>query len=409
MQTTLRVLAVLAPLGAAALLVVPDAGCGSSSGGGQGGERQGCYPNGTCNAGLTCASGLCVNLDGSVPNLDGGSSDADAAPPGTDASADVGTPPPDGASLSDAAGDAATDSGPVCAPPTGTTFAMTQLLFGNGSSGQWKSVGFDIDGQTWTAGSTTHCLPNSGATPSAVFPNGNNGIDNSFGENVLPLLLELLPTWPTDTNSAIQNGTFSALLKLYCLPASGDTPSLLTKLFNATALGSTPKLDGTDAWPVAPELLSDTTNPESSTITFPMSSVAGSVFDSGANQAFALALPVGTASPTTWLTLTMSAAKVTMTLAADRKSTTGGVVGGVLDTEDFVSQLEQVGYAFNLCNQSGFAGVITSIRQASDIMSDGTQDPTKTCDGISIGLGFEMTLAQRGGVGPAKPTQMACP
>ncbi len=42
-------------------------------------------------------------------------------------------------------------------------------------------------------------------------------------------------------------------------------------------------------------------------------------------------------------------------------------------------------------------------------MSDGTQDPTKTCDGISIGLGFEMTLAQRGGVGPAKPTQMACP
>ncbi len=82
--------------------------------------------------------------------------------------------------------------------------------------------------------------------PAPVFPNGNNGIDNSFGENVLPLLLELLPTWPTDTNSAIQNGTFSALLKLYCLPASGDTPSLLTKLFNATALGSTPKLDGTD-------------------------------------------------------------------------------------------------------------------------------------------------------------------
>jgi hypothetical protein len=105
---------------------------------------------------------------------------------------------------------------------------------------------------------------------------------------VLPLLLSLLPTWVTDTNSAIQSGTFSALLKLYCLPPTGDVPSLLTKLFDATALGSTPKLDGTDMWPVAPELLSDTTNPESSTIAFPTSSVAASVFDSGSNQKFVL-------------------------------------------------------------------------------------------------------------------------
>ncbi len=36
-------------------------GCGGSSGG-QGGERQACYPNGTCNVGLTCASQVCVNL-----------------------------------------------------------------------------------------------------------------------------------------------------------------------------------------------------------------------------------------------------------------------------------------------------------------------------------------------------------
>jgi hypothetical protein len=49
------------------------------------------------------------------------------------------------------------------------------------------------------------------------------------------------------------------------------------------------------------------------------------------------------------------------------------------------------------------------IQQASDILTDGTQDPTKTCDGISIGLGFEMVDAARGGVGPASATLMACP
>jgi hypothetical protein len=42
-------------------------------------------------------------------------------------------------------------------------------------------------------------------------------------------------------------------------------------------------------------------------------------------------------------------------------------------------------------------------------MADGSQDPSKTCDGISMGLGFEMNEAQLGDVGPANPVGMACP
>src|SRR5450432_1250408 len=40
-----------------------DAGPDSSAST-EGGERQPCYPNGTCNSGLTCASQLCVRLSG---------------------------------------------------------------------------------------------------------------------------------------------------------------------------------------------------------------------------------------------------------------------------------------------------------------------------------------------------------
>ena len=40
--------------------------------------------------------------------------------------------------------------------------------------------------------------------------------------------------------------------------------------------------------------------------------------------------------------------------------------------------------------------IIEQVKRASDIMVDGTQDPTKTCDGISVGLGFE---AQAGALG----------
>ncbi len=57
------------------LLAVLAVGCGGSHvGGGQaaGAEGGACYPNGTCNTGLTCASHLCVKLPG----------DADASGPG---------------------------------------------------------------------------------------------------------------------------------------------------------------------------------------------------------------------------------------------------------------------------------------------------------------------------------------
>jgi hypothetical protein len=70
---------VLGALGAAGL-----GACSSS----QGGEGQACYPNGTCNAGLTCLSKLCVNAgspDGGNPDAgnsgqDGGNT-PDAGPP----------------------------------------------------------------------------------------------------------------------------------------------------------------------------------------------------------------------------------------------------------------------------------------------------------------------------------------
>ncbi len=53
---------------AAALLPVIACGSGSSGGAAQGGVGQACYPNGTCNAGLSCYSNLCVDA-----NVDGGS------------------------------------------------------------------------------------------------------------------------------------------------------------------------------------------------------------------------------------------------------------------------------------------------------------------------------------------------
>jgi hypothetical protein len=304
---------------------------------------------------------------------------------------------------------ASSSSGAPACNGEGTVFAGTKLLFGEGAS-QWKKFGFNIDGLESTAASNDVCKPSSGGTAGTAYPDGDLGIDNSFGKNLLPTLLQLYPAWVSDVNSSIQNGTFDVLLKMYCLPPTGDAPVLTTKLFGGTSLGSKPAFDGTDKWPVIPELLSNPMDPESSTIIFGQSSVIGTTFDSGKNQSFILTVPIYAqqGGAKTSIKLTLHAAQATMTLAADRKSATAGMIGGVLNTEEFVAEIKKVGFLLNLCN-SLLDNLITQIRQASDIMTDGSQDPSKTCDGITMGLGFEMKEAQIGVVGPTTPVGMSCP
>ncbi len=36
-----------------------------------------------------------------------------------------------------------------------------------------------------------HCRPAAGASPATAYPDGHNGIDNSFGENILPILVAI--------------------------------------------------------------------------------------------------------------------------------------------------------------------------------------------------------------------------
>jgi len=84
-----------------------------------------------------------------------------------------------------------------------------------------------------------------------------------------------------------------------------------------------------------------------------------------------------------------------------------GQLGGIIDTEAFVAEIAKAATKFDtsFCdpNSPTMHAILNQIRQASDIMLDGTQDPAKACDGISIGLGFTMKAAQLGPVAPPDP------
>ena len=63
----------------------------------------------------------------------------------------------------------------------------------------------------------------------------------------------------------------------------------------------------------------------------------------------------------------------------------------------------------SLCTGPTIMSIVDQITQASDIMADGSQDPTQTCNGISIGIGFNASLVQLGPVvAPPAPKANTC-
>ena len=63
----------------------------------------------------------------------------------------------------------------------------------------------------------------------------------------------------------------------------------------------------------------------------------------------------------------------------------------------------------NLCTGSAVEGILNQIRQSSDILMDGSQDPSKTCDGISLGIGFSGKQIKLGDIAEAgEPATNPC-
>ncbi len=91
--------------------------------------------------------------------------------------------------------------GPSTQPPntTGqtTVIAVSQLFFGdtdrngNASPTAWKQFGYNLDGLISTKTDANHCRLIAGANPTNVKTDGDGGIDNSFGSNLMPLVTSL--------------------------------------------------------------------------------------------------------------------------------------------------------------------------------------------------------------------------
>jgi hypothetical protein len=375
----------LVPASLAALALAPAAGCGNSVEAGAGGA------------------------DGTSSTTGGGGKGG--SPAATTATTGATT-------ATTGAGGGAEPPGPTPGAPAGggagVVLALRQLFLGDTDrdgtldpTNGWKQYGFDLDGQT-TLDLANHCTPNSGASPT-VFEKGNDGIDNSFGHNVFSTIIYgFEPSAGPTIDADLDAGKFTNLFDIEKLGPGPSYSGLLTLLYGGANLGHAPLWDGSDKWPVLPEELTNPMDITSAKTQFPMSYLSEGVWVSGSKGDIVLPLPVGGGS----LTLTIHNAQVAMDLDASHTSATNGTIAGVLDTEEFVAVVQQlIGQLVpSLCGSATLTTVLASIRQASDIMQDGTQDPTQVCDGVSIGLGFNAAAVQLGAIAPPEPPPTnACP
>jgi hypothetical protein len=117
-----------------------------------------------------------------------GASAADASPQGNPFAFDTGATP---------------DTGTICSPhrppklaATTATLSLDHAEFGDAFPdggpyfSAWKDIGYNLDDLCTTATDTNVCTPpDNGSRDGAV--DGDDGIDNSFGANVVPLLKQL--------------------------------------------------------------------------------------------------------------------------------------------------------------------------------------------------------------------------
>lgn len=264
---------------------------------------------------------------------------------------------------------------------------------GNPSQDAWKDYGYNLDNLKTTATAKGVCKPRAGADPRQVHADGTDGIDNAFGKSIIGgLITAILPEPTLEANDAIDGGSFTLMLKLDKLGTGPNYSGIKTALYGGGNLRAEPKWDGTDEWPVLYELLEggDIDKPK---IVFSDSYVADRTWVGKADK-LNIAIDISGAA----LSLDINHAIISMDLHADNKGAKNGIIGGVLHTDDLIDTISRVACKFAGDIDLEQMGVAEVLAGASDIMADGTQDPDKTCDGISIGLGFEAKPLQLGEV-----------
>ncbi len=295
------------------------------------------------------------------------------------------------------------DGGPV------VVLAIERLLLGKANDDlslnedAWRQQGYDLDGLATTEDLAGHCQPQAGAEPASLV-DGADGIDNG-----LHCFLELWMALSATPNSvgvtdSIHAGEFTYLLRIDGLGLETDYQSLSTNWYEAQMPEGAPPpaFDGNNGWWAAPASLGPQKSLDHTLVQFNNSYVTDHTWVSMPRHSIALVLK----SVNYTMVLTLHHAVITVELTPERTQGLNGVIAGLVDTDELVHQFQEffvASFDEQFCEDESFGPTEQSLRQCSDSLADGTQDPNRTCDAISVGIRFEAVAAHLAGIGEEEP------
>ena len=268
--------------------------------------------------------------------------------------------------------------------------------------------GYDLDHTCTCFGDAGNSCVGRATTPS-TYCDGPNGIDDEFGKilNLIEAPLGSSNFGSVAFSTQADQGRWSLLIEITGYNGAHDDPGVSVALYPCPGLGTTPKWDGTDSWPVLDTAVSGTGTPVY---------VSNGAYVSGQTLVATVpSVPIVLAGTHQTLSLTLSGAVLTGKLVQTQGQwrLVQGVLAARLGLTDFFKTLSS--YRNNngtpLCNDGNFIyqTVKTSICNDADITVDGTLPKSAKCDAVSFGMGFSADPAIRGPNVPVPTPTPGCP
>jgi hypothetical protein len=313
--------------------------------------------------------------------------------------------------------DAGLDAGPSCEPrqppprpsladsgDVEAAFALRDIRLDQRAV-RWRTVGYDLDGLCSEPGAPAlECDPP--ATPPGEPVDGEDGVDNAFGQWISPLLLFLVPSIEEQARSEQESGNLAFLLQLREWNGTEDDPhveAVVSQSASATDEAGDPSLrwDGTDRWwsrrdsfldgdPAQPLLVDDNAYVAGGTlvVTLPLRSE--------------LVIPGGDARLRLRLTDTVLSARIEGSGAELGDVTIAGR-WALIDVAAAASEL-------GLCTPTDRSALVDLGEEAADVRSTpGTGGEGVPCNAVSVGIELTGVRMQWEGLQDGEPLTDPCP
>lgn len=282
---------------------------------------------------------------------------------------------------------------------------LTHPITGNADPVAWKYYGFDLDRRVTTAEDSRHARNTCSRAPGAsmkMLQDGVGGIDNNFGQHVMAVAKSVKSDVEDAANLEISSGGYTLLLRLDGV-GKGDNALARGALYAAGPHLDAPTFRAEDRWPVWSSTLEDGATLEKPLRTFPGGYVRDGIWVSG---------EIGGRPDRFWLpvfgSVEMRASIVLMVDLASGK----GLLAGAIPAEELVRFATPWAAKWDVCPFGATLDqLMDALTQSVDLVIDGRdfQDPTRPCNAVSVGIGFDVVpVAPPVEVVPPPPPPASC-